>query len=267
MIADNQSDEMNTPTTTPAPFSPALAMATALYLVYTLGMLFFNRANITLPSIGWAVVAITSTFAYLLMIGVVIRLLARPLLSTRQEVSFMLLSLLLFLALNPIVWQLVRQLINGAPLASLWNMLESPPAESLPLIILAAITPLFLILTGLFSGRLLARMIKEISILVPVAIIAAMVDFWGVYWGVVATIERKSSGGSKQHWVGSDSSRQCPRANHDPCNRNLALFSTVGPPRFNRYRRFPLFRLFPRLRFPPRFLRRSHHVGGWWLAY
>lgn len=190
---DNNTDTavIQAPSATGA-FFRALAIAGAIYLVYSLGMLFFNRANISLPSFGWAAVAIISTLAYLLMIGVVIRLLSRPGLTARQEVCYMLLSLLLFLALNPVVWQLVSQLMNGAALSTLWESLESPLPDSLPLIILGTITPLLLILTGVFSGRLLARMIKEISILVPVAIVAAMIDFWGVYWGVVATMSENA---------------------------------------------------------------------------
>lgn len=45
-----------------------------------------------------------------------------------------------------------------------------------------------LVLAGVFLGRIVSRMLREPSILLPVAVVAAVVDFWGVYWGFVAHV-------------------------------------------------------------------------------
>jgi hypothetical protein len=47
-----------------------------------------------------------------------------------------------------------------------------------------------LVLAAVFLGRLVSRILREPSILVPVAVVAAVVDFWGVYWGFVAHVSK-----------------------------------------------------------------------------
>jgi hypothetical protein len=47
-----------------------------------------------------------------------------------------------------------------------------------------------LVIAAVFAGRLVSRMLREPSILVPVAVVAAAVDFWGVYWGFVAHVSK-----------------------------------------------------------------------------
>ena len=185
--------------TSPLPSTNALrdflrvtALAAFIYIVYALGMLFFNHGHFSLPVFGWAIIAILSTVLYLVIIGVVIRLLTKPGLTAGQEGVFLFLSLLLFLALNPVVWQVASQLRQGVSLMALWSALEVANVESWPLIMLGAVTPLFLIFSGVFFGRLVSRMIREMAILLPVALVAALIDFWGVYWGVVATMSENA---------------------------------------------------------------------------
>jgi hypothetical protein len=47
-----------------------------------------------------------------------------------------------------------------------------------------------LMVASVFLGRVVSRMLREPSILVPVAVVAAAVDFWGVYWGFVAHVSK-----------------------------------------------------------------------------
>lgn len=47
-----------------------------------------------------------------------------------------------------------------------------------------------LILAAGMLGRLAARLVREKNLLLPVAVVASLVDFVGVYWGVVATMEK-----------------------------------------------------------------------------
>lgn len=42
------------------------------------------------------------------------------------------------------------------------------------------------ILVGAFLGRLAGRLIKEANLLLVVTVVAAAIDFWGVYWGPVS---------------------------------------------------------------------------------
>ncbi len=58
---------------------------------------------------------------------------------------------------------------------------ETPLAN----ILLQILVPFLLILTGAFFGQIIARLIRERALLVPVGIIAGLVDFWGVFWGPV----------------------------------------------------------------------------------
>jgi len=51
---------------------------------------------------------------------------------------------------------------------------------------------LFLFVAATFFGALTSRIIKERNILVPVAVVAAGVDIWGVYWGFVNFVGKKA---------------------------------------------------------------------------
>jgi len=48
----------------------------------------------------------------------------------------------------------------------------------------------FLVVAAVFLGRLVSRMLREPSILLPVAVVAAAVDLWGVYWGFVSHVSK-----------------------------------------------------------------------------
>ena len=54
----------------------------------------------------------------------------------------------------------------------------------------SAVGDALLVVGAVFLGRLVSRILREPSILVPVAVVAALVDFWGVYWGFVAHVSK-----------------------------------------------------------------------------
>jgi hypothetical protein len=153
----------------------------ALYLIYFACITLFNAQSLHLPVQLLLIVAVLSTVSYLVILVYAIRLLCAVALPARVQTWLMLGSLLLFLGLNPIVWQVVRALRKGPSLTSVLQALT--PMQGYPL--LDVIVPFFLILAGVYAGQLLARIVRERAILLPVAVVSGMIDFWGVYWGFV----------------------------------------------------------------------------------
>lgn len=49
-----------------------------------------------------------------------------------------------------------------------------------------------IVVTAALFGGLIARLVRERNLLVPVAVVAAAVDVWGVYWGFVAEVSKKA---------------------------------------------------------------------------
>jgi len=57
---------------------------------------------------------------------------------------------------------------------------------------LTSLGDLLLVLAALCFGRLVAGMVRDRNLLLPVAIVASIVDFWGVYWGFVHYASEKA---------------------------------------------------------------------------
>jgi len=55
---------------------------------------------------------------------------------------------------------------------------------------LAPLADYLVVVAASLFGCLVARLIREPNLLVPVAVVAGLVDFWGVYWGFVAHISK-----------------------------------------------------------------------------
>lgn len=159
----------------------AIGNAAALYFLYTLAILALNHFPPSLPPLLWVAVTCLSTVGYILIILHAVRLLSRVRMSARLEGLLLGVALGLFLLLNPLVWQAVALLRKGMGFWELFAALTGSEVETLP----AMIAPFFLILIGAFFGRLVARLINETALLVPVSLGAALIDFWGVYWGFV----------------------------------------------------------------------------------
>ena len=157
-----------------------------LYLVFFIAMTFINLHPPKLPPVWWLLLAPFTTVAYLIILVYTIRLLCRLTLSAGQETLLMLVALLLFLVLNPMVRDIAYRLLTGESWAKIFASLTTP--DTFP--VLQVLVPFLLILTGIFFGQLLARMIHERALLVPVALVAGLIDFWGVYWGPIGAVER-----------------------------------------------------------------------------
>ena len=166
----------------------AALIGALLYLAYYVGITIFNAHNVQLPPLGWVAFAVATTVGYLLLLVITIRLFCHLTLSSRQETALMFLALALFLVLNPNVRIVALELFKGHSFDTAFGKLagvETPP-------VLGIIVPFCLVLTGVFFGQLVARLIRERSMLVPVALVAGMIDFWGVYWGPVNFMSNKA---------------------------------------------------------------------------
>lgn len=165
-----------------------IAVVTACYLLYSLGIARLNAFTAhhpqAVPPILWVVLGGLSTIAYLLIIVYLLRLLARLTLTAKQEWLLFGASLLIFLAVNPIIWQIAVLLWKGT---GFWELFGALSTDTRPMLVFMTqdIAPIFLILTGAFFGRLLARVVRERALLVPVGIVSGLIDLWGVYWGPV----------------------------------------------------------------------------------
>jgi hypothetical protein len=173
-----------------------ILMASGLYLLYALIMAVFNLWSPAMSPIVWAIFGCVSSVGYLIILVYVIRFLACPSLTVQQESLLAGTTLVMYLAVNPAIWQMVSLLRHGqgfwqaiSALAEAGN--QAPASPFLSLFFLSAF-PYLLILAGVFFGRLIARVIKETAILVPVGIIAGLIDFWGVYWGPVNFMSNKA---------------------------------------------------------------------------
>jgi hypothetical protein len=181
----------------PAPTVPAeppgRALAWAIgaalaYLAFYVLVTLFNQHPFKLPLAGWVGASVVTTVGYVVLLLFTVRQFCRLTLSARQETGLLFLALALFLGLNPMTWKIVDQLLHGKPLGDILVTVTKPDFPPL----FAIIVPFFLILTGIFAGRLLSRIIKDRAMLVPVALVAGLIDFWGVYWGFVSQMSEKA---------------------------------------------------------------------------
>lgn len=214
------------------PIAISLGGAAALYLVYALAVTILNHYSPPLPPFAWAIIGALSTIVYLYIIVAAIRLLSRLSLSARQDAALFAVSLVLFLALNPLVWQLVDLLRKGA---SFWEMFSSLSAEEMPPIlsilgILGIIVPFFLICAGTFFGRLIANVIRERAILLPVALISGMIDLWGVYWGPVSAMSESAPAAVSGIGSAATVSASVPQVAVDHLSGPLAILAQITPP-------------------------------------
>ncbi|MEI7834348.1 MAG: hypothetical protein WCJ56_14265 [bacterium] len=174
-----------------------------LYLLFFIGITGFNELNLEMPLAMWFIVPILVTVGYLVIVVNAIRMMCRLSLTSKQETTLMLVSLLLYIMMNSFLWGFVKLLTtadykissNTSPFIVALHAFSSKYEyflDQLPvwgfIKPLDVIEPFLLIIVGVFFGQLLSRMIKERAILIPVAVVSSMVDFWGVYWGPVAAM-------------------------------------------------------------------------------
>jgi len=161
-----------------------------IYLIFYAGMVLFNAFPPKLPPLLWALLAPLTTILYIFFLTYALRMFCRLRIRLWQETLLMFGTLLLFLSLNPVVREIVTKLKARHGWQQILSQLSMTGADnkSVTGIMLQILLPFLLILTAAFFGQILARIIRERALLLPVGIIAALVDFWGVFWGPVGSL-------------------------------------------------------------------------------
>lgn len=202
----------------------------ALYLAFYTGMVLFNTFPPKLPPAIWALQAPITTVCYLLLLTYTLCLFCRLSIRPGRETLLMLGAMLLFLILNPVVREAAWLLLKGRS----WNevLVQLTAAgdddKSLVGIILQILVPFLLILTGTFFGQILARLIRDRAMLVPVGIIAGLVDFWGVFWGPVGSWSSGAPVAVSKMASAASAAVDIPQSIQLP--PQLAVFGHITPP-------------------------------------
>lgn len=201
-----------------------------LYLVFYTAMVLFNAHPPKMPPLVWAILPPLTTVLYLLLLLYTLRFFCRLKLSVGQETLFLFATLLLFLILNPMVRDIAWQLLTGRNWQQILSQLNMNPDADPSLVgtMLQVLVPFFLILTGAFFGQFIARLIHERALLVPVAIVAGLVDFWGVYWGPVSMMSDKAPAAVSGMATAATEAVMVPKEMVLP--PHLAIFGNIAPP-------------------------------------
>jgi hypothetical protein len=213
-----------------------------LYLVFYAVMIAFN-ANaelFPLPPLVWALLPPLTTVAYLVVLLYAIRLLCRPQATPARETLLMCLCLFFFLLLNPTVDDIVIRLWRGEAFGHIIANLTlqtydtfvpawlSSGLRGIIARTLEVLVPFLLILTGTYFGQLLARVIREQAMLVPVGIVAGLVDLWGVYWGPVSVMSEHAPTAVSGLATAATTAAKIPETVKLP--EHLAYFGHMSPP-------------------------------------
>ncbi|MHB0939124.1 MAG: hypothetical protein ACYC6A_22250 [Armatimonadota bacterium] len=201
-------------------------LGSALYLAFFTGMTLFNQYPPKLHPIAWAVITPLTTVLYLLILVYTIRLVTRLSLTARLETLAMVAALFIFAAINPAVRDVIWGLLHGERLEKIFALMGSvdlPPT-------LSVLVPFFLIVTGVYFGQLLTRIIREPGMLVPVSIIAGLIDFWGVYWGPVGTWSEQAPEAVTSMATAATAAAATPQHVYEQMPQQLQIFSSISPP-------------------------------------
>ena len=197
-----------------------------LYLAFYTGMVLFNLHAPQLPPALWLVLGPATTVGYLIIMAYTIRLLAGTGGSGGQNAALMGVSLLCFMGLNPAVRSSIVLLLQHQ---SWETVLAAITAQSLPPVF-GVLVPFFLILTGVFFGKILAGLIRERAMLVPVGLVAGLVDFWGVYWGPVNMMSTANPAAVNALATASTAAATVPDAVKTQLPEQLRVFGNLAPP-------------------------------------
>jgi len=216
-------------------------LGSVLYLAFFTGMTLFNLHPPRLHPVAWAIITPVTTVAYLLILVYTIRLICRFSLTARVETLAMVTALFIFIVINPVAVEAIWGLINGKSLGEVFQLIGS--AAAMPAFIKSAsmnsqhiyrfiieiTVPFFLILTGVYFGQLLARIIREKQMLVPVSIISGLIDFWGVYWGPVSAWSEQAPAAVGMA-TAATASAATPEHVLAEMPRQLQIISNISPP-------------------------------------
>ncbi|OPZ82940.1 MAG: hypothetical protein BWY76_02518 [bacterium ADurb.Bin429] len=206
------------------------AGACLLYLVFFAAITAFNQYSaahpVKLPLVGWMGMAVLTTVGYLLILMHAIRQLCWVPLSGKTEGWLTLGFFALFLVVNPMTWEIVRLLGQGASLDQVLVTMTKPETSLLA----EVVVPFLLILTGVFGGRLLSRVVREWGMLLPVSLIAGMIDFWGVYWGPVHAATTQASEAVSGLATASTAAAVVPEEVKAQVPQSLSFLVNLQPP-------------------------------------
>jgi len=252
---DMTSDDEEVAGTVPAPTTPqekrslsSALLGSLLYLAFFTGMTLFNyfvdkhpEKLAFLPPAIWAIITPVTTIAYLLLLVYTIRQICRLSLTARRETLVMVLALLVFIVINPMATEVIWGLLNGKPIHEVWALISSgaimpafiktasPQLQLAYRFAIEITVPFFLILIGVYFGQLLARIIHEAEMLVPVSIIAGLIDFWGVYWGPVGTWSEQAPA-VVNIATATTAATATPAHIVEQMPQQLRIFSSISPP-------------------------------------
>jgi len=131
--------------------------------------------------VGVTVVSAAALLPVLLLVLSVCRIPMRP----RAEALWMVAMIAAFCLFRPAVLGIIGRLLGLPAVAELGGKLSIALQQEL-------LGNLTLILWAIFLGRLVSRVIREGKLLLPVAVVASVVDFITVLWGPVAAVSEKA---------------------------------------------------------------------------
>ncbi|MEI6520298.1 MAG: hypothetical protein WCO98_09720, partial [bacterium] len=175
-----------------------------LYILYYFFVTLFNRNTQIVkdfPLIFWILIAPIGAAAYLIVLGYTIRAITRLTFTPKMTTALFFATLIIYLLSNPVSRNVVMGIINGKSLEAIMTA-SSRHAPEMWAINEAAI-PFLLILAGIFLGQLIAKLIKEPAMLVPVGLVASLVDIWGVFWGPMKAMSESPTGAAVYGGFGS----------------------------------------------------------------
>jgi hypothetical protein len=178
-----QQDERRPPWSARRPSRAAFVYGLTYLMAAVAGGLIAGRLSSPLLAGVWVTLVSAATLAFsLLLVLCLCRLPLRP----AAEAGWMLAAIALFLLVRPQVFAIIGPRLGAAAFGRrLAEMLYIVPGQEL-------FGNIALILFAVFLGRLVSRVIREGKLLLPVAVVASLVDIFTVFWGVVAEMTEKA---------------------------------------------------------------------------
>lgn len=130
-----------------------------------------------------------ATLGFLFYALLTILAVCRVKVSAAQEIGLALLFFVGIIVFHPMLLSLVVMILGNL------KILPAPLKAWAAVPGLVVLGNMCVILTAGFLGRLVGRIVREANMLLIVTVVAAAIDFWGVYWGPVGHIT-KSEGGA-----------------------------------------------------------------------
>jgi len=170
-----------------------IALSVLIYAVFYIMVMAINSdafRTIDIPGTVWVILGVLVTILYIVVIMIMVTIIAKLKMKWWTELIFAAISLIGLILINPqfltfyVLWK------NNVPLNTIiseMSFVEVTLSQQL-------LIPLFLIFSGTFFGVLLKRIIREVNLVFPVAIVVSLIDIWGVYFGFVDKVAESAPG-------------------------------------------------------------------------